>query len=175
MEGSELVSCTCYSRSLFLYDCHSELTLHMDDDMACQTRDTIEKYCERFEKDMLRLFDRYYRKGDPKAMAVSGITGVSLVDWMLTCEDRPQHCAQTLQDFNGGQSCIQIYVNQHDFFISKDRVQDAAGGLVKSTMCVISLVTEAIELTRSLDMQMGRPAEPGTGSSDSRAQSIQSL
>lgn len=35
-----------------------------------QTRDTIEKYCERFEKDMLRLFDRYYRKGEPKAMAV---------------------------------------------------------------------------------------------------------
>ncbi|BGP37125.1 Exocyst complex component 5 [Rhodotorula kratochvilovae] len=78
-------------------------------DGADKTRETIERYCERFEKDMLRLFDRYYRKGDPKAMA---------------------HCAQTLQDFNGGQSCIQIYVNQHDFFISKERVQDAAGGLV---------------------------------------------
>ncbi|KAJ8296597.1 Exocyst complex component SEC10 [Rhodotorula toruloides] len=76
---------------------------------ADKTRETIERYCERFEKDMLRLFDRYYRKGDPKAMA---------------------HCAQTLQDFNGGQSCIQIYVNQHDFFISKERVQEAAGGLV---------------------------------------------
>ncbi|GAA5902521.1 hypothetical protein JCM8208_006909 [Rhodotorula glutinis] len=76
---------------------------------AENTRETIERYCERFEKDMLRLFDRYYRKGDPKAMA---------------------HCAQTLQDFNGGQSCIQIYVNQHDFFISKERVQEAAGGLV---------------------------------------------
>lgn len=37
---------------------------------AEQTRATIEKYCEKFEKDMLRLFDRYYRKGDPKAMAV---------------------------------------------------------------------------------------------------------
>ncbi|BGP29274.1 Exocyst complex component 5 [Rhodotorula toruloides] len=69
---------------------------------ADKTRETIERYCERFEKDMLRLFDRYYRKGDPKAMA----------------------------DFNGGQSCIQIYVNQHDFFISKERVQEAAGGLV---------------------------------------------
>ncbi|GAA5846578.1 hypothetical protein JCM9279_006750 [Rhodotorula babjevae] len=69
---------------------------------AENTRETIERYCERFEKDMLRLFDRYYRKGDPKAMA----------------------------DFNGGQSCIQIYVNQHDFFISKERVQEAAGGLV---------------------------------------------
>jgi hypothetical protein len=38
-----------------------------------------------------------------------------------------QHCAKTLLDFNGGQSCIQIYVNQHDFFISKDRIQDASG------------------------------------------------
>lgn len=37
-----------------------------------------------------------------------------------------QHCAKTLLDFNGGQSCISIYVNQHDFFISKDRIQDAS-------------------------------------------------
>ncbi|KAM0792876.1 hypothetical protein ACM66B_002639 [Microbotryomycetes sp. NB124-2] len=80
---------------------------------AERTRATIEKYCEQFEKDMLRLFDRYYRKGDPKAMA---------------------HCAQTLQDFNGGQSCIQIYVNQHDFFISKERVQEAASGLVSGAI-----------------------------------------
>lgn len=36
-----------------------------------KTRDNIEKYCEKFEKDMLRLFDRYYRKGDPQGMAVS--------------------------------------------------------------------------------------------------------
>ena len=38
--------------------------------LYAQTRETIERYCERFEKEMLRLFDRYYRKGDPKAMAV---------------------------------------------------------------------------------------------------------
>ena len=37
-----------------------------------ETRASIDKYCERFEKDMLKLFDRYYRKGDPKMMAVSG-------------------------------------------------------------------------------------------------------
>ncbi|KAM0751654.1 Sec10-domain-containing protein [Meredithblackwellia eburnea MCA 4105] len=80
---------------------------------AEKTRDTIEKYCERFEKDMLKLFDRHYRNGDPKAMAA---------------------CAKTLQDFNGGQSCIQIYVNQHDFFISKERVQEAAGSLMGGTI-----------------------------------------
>jgi predicted transcriptional regulator len=37
-----------------------------------------------------------------------------------------KHCAKTLQDFNGGASCVQIYVNQHDFFISKDRVLEEA-------------------------------------------------
>jgi hypothetical protein len=30
-----------------------------------------------------------------------------------------QHCAQTLLDFNGGASCVQVYVNQHDFFINR--------------------------------------------------------
>lgn len=35
------------------------------------------------------------------------------------------HIAQVLQNFNGGQSCVQIYVNQHDFFISKDRIGEA--------------------------------------------------
>ncbi|KAB5594612.1 Exocyst complex component sec10 [Ceratobasidium theobromae] len=69
---------------------------------ADTTRENIEKYCEKFEKDMLKLFDRYYRKGDPKMMA---------------------RCAQTLLEFNGGASCVQMYVNQHDFFISENRVQ----------------------------------------------------
>ena len=35
-----------------------------------KTRETIEKYCEKFEKEMLNLFDRCYRKGDPKMMHV---------------------------------------------------------------------------------------------------------
>jgi hypothetical protein len=38
---------------------------------AERVRDEIERYCERFEKEVLRLFDRSYRKGDPKMMAVS--------------------------------------------------------------------------------------------------------
>ncbi|EIW82063.1 exocyst complex component Sec10 [Coniophora puteana RWD-64-598 SS2] len=67
---------------------------------AEKTREAIDKYCEKFEKDMLYLFDRCYRKGDPKLM---------------------HHCAQTLLDFNGGASCVQVYVNQHDFFINKVR------------------------------------------------------
>ncbi|KAI1786648.1 exocyst complex component Sec10 [Ganoderma leucocontextum] len=65
-----------------------------------QTRENIDRYCEKFEKDMLHLFDRAYRRGDPKMM---------------------HHCAQTLLDFNGGASCVQVYVNQHDFFINRVR------------------------------------------------------
>ena len=38
---------------------------------AERVRDEIERYCERFEKEVLRLFDRSYRKGDPRMMAVS--------------------------------------------------------------------------------------------------------
>lgn len=70
-----------------------------------QTRDAIDRYCERFERDMLKLFDKFYRKSDPKMMS---------------------HIAKVLQAFNGGASCVQIYVNQHDFFISKDRVGEAS-------------------------------------------------
>ncbi|RDX53680.1 exocyst complex protein [Lentinus brumalis] len=65
-----------------------------------KTRENIDRYCEKFEKDMLHLFDRAYRRGDPKMM---------------------HHCAQTLLDFNGGASCVQVYVNQHDFFINRVR------------------------------------------------------
>lgn len=71
---------------------------------AEQTRDSIDRYCERFERDMLKLFDKFYRRSDPKMMS---------------------HIAKVLQGFNGGASCVQIYVNQHDFFISKDRVGEA--------------------------------------------------
>ncbi|KAF8640107.1 hypothetical protein AX17_001343 [Amanita inopinata Kibby_2008] len=67
---------------------------------ADKTRENIEKYCEKFEKEMLNLFDRCYRKGDPKMM---------------------HHCAQTLLEFNGGAACVQVYVNQHDFFINDAR------------------------------------------------------
>ncbi|KII94933.1 hypothetical protein PLICRDRAFT_128288 [Plicaturopsis crispa FD-325 SS-3] len=67
---------------------------------AEKTQESINKYCEKFEKDMLYLFDRCYRKGDPKMM---------------------HHCAQTLLEFNGGASCVQVYVNQHDFFINRVR------------------------------------------------------
>ncbi|EPQ59103.1 exocyst complex component Sec10 [Gloeophyllum trabeum ATCC 11539] len=78
----------------------STVAKEVDLPTAEKTREAIDKYCEKFEKDMLYLFDRCYRKGDPKMM---------------------HHCAQTLLDFNGGASCVQVYVNQHDFFINRIR------------------------------------------------------
>lgn len=81
------------------------ISREIDVEGAVKTREEIDKYCERFERDMLKLFDKFYRKSDPKMMS---------------------HIAKVLQKFNGGQSCVQLYVNQHDFFISKDRVMETA-------------------------------------------------
>ncbi|EJU06294.1 exocyst complex protein [Dacryopinax primogenitus] len=96
-EGREKVAIIC--RRL------SALAKEVDVIGAEKTRENIERYCEKFEKDILRLFDRSYRKGEPKMMA---------------------HCAQILLDFNGGNSCIQIYVNQHEFFISAASVEPSS-------------------------------------------------
>lgn len=74
---------------------------------------------------MLRLFDKSYRKGDPKIMKVwPTFLTVSPNSSLTLFVYSPQHCAQTLLEFNGGASCVQIYVNQHDFFISKSRVNE---------------------------------------------------
>lgn len=70
---------------------------------ADKTRDEIDAYCERFERDMLRIFDKYYRRSDPRMMA---------------------HIARVLQNFNGGPSAINLYVNQHDFFINTEHIRD---------------------------------------------------
>jgi exocyst complex component 5 len=57
----------------------------------------IEKYCEEFEKSLLVEFDSVYNAGDRETM---------------------NHVAETLISFNGGNSCVQTYVNQHPFFIN---------------------------------------------------------
>jgi len=80
------------------------ISREVDIEGSADTREAIERYCEQFERDMLKLFDKYYRRSDPKLMS---------------------HIAHVLQRFNGGMSCINIYVNQHDFFISKDRMVEA--------------------------------------------------
>ncbi|KAJ3551412.1 hypothetical protein NM688_g4722 [Phlebia brevispora] len=47
---------------------------------AEKTRENIDKYCEKFEKDILHLFDRAYRRSDPKMMHVSLFWGLGLPD-----------------------------------------------------------------------------------------------
>ncbi|KAF9357950.1 Exocyst complex component 5 [Mortierella sp. NVP85] len=67
-------------------------------------REGIEKSREQFETDMLSSFDKAYRAADPRVMA---------------------HCARALLEFNGGHSCVQIYVNQHDFFMLHSKVKES--------------------------------------------------
>ncbi|CAB4489655.1 exocyst complex component Sec10 [Rhizophagus irregularis] len=67
-------------------------------------RSRIEKYCEVLEKELLEEFDKAYRQKDKETM---------------------KHCAKTLQEFNGCESCIKLYVNQHQFFITKVNLSQA--------------------------------------------------
>ncbi|KAJ8658818.1 hypothetical protein O0I10_005545 [Lichtheimia ornata] len=68
-----------------------------------QARIGIEKFCESFEKEMLEDFDRAYREGDARVMG---------------------HRAKVLFEFNGGASCVQMYVNQHEFFMSNQKLEE---------------------------------------------------
>ncbi|KAG2221177.1 hypothetical protein INT45_007754 [Circinella minor] len=72
-------------------------------DTDVKARIGIEKFCESFEKEMLEDFDRAYTEGDPRVMA---------------------HRAKVLFEFNGGASCVQTYVNQHEFFISNKKIEE---------------------------------------------------
>lgn len=69
-----------------------------------EARVAIEKFCESFEKEILGDFNKAYEEGDPRIMA---------------------HCAKVLFEFNGGASCVQIYVNQHEFFMSNMKLEEA--------------------------------------------------
>lgn len=90
---------------------------------------------------MLHLFDRCYRKGDPKMMHVRERSTSNMVVILTIL----QHCAQTLLDFNGGASCVQVYVNQHDFFIN--RVPEETEQEDK-TLCVSDVIFRAYPPSR---------------------------
>ncbi|KAK9455201.1 exocyst complex component Sec10-like protein [Dipodascopsis uninucleata] len=69
-------------------------------------RQNIEKYAEMVERELLKSFDRAYRSANLDAM---------------------KSAADILTEFNGGTSVIQMFVNQHDFFIMKEKLlQDSA-------------------------------------------------
>lgn len=68
-------------------------------------RDGIDKFAEKLERDLLNDFDNAYRSADLAAMKDS---------------------ADILTDFNGGGSVIQMFVNQHDYFIVREKLVDTS-------------------------------------------------
>lgn len=70
---------------------------------AESARDGIDKFAEKLERNLLTDFDNAYRSADLAAMRDS---------------------ADILTDFNGGGSVIQMFVNQHDFFIVREKLVD---------------------------------------------------
>ena len=72
------------------------------------TREIIEKFAEALEQDLLKSFDRFYRKRNFSGM---------------------MECASVLRDFNGGASVIGAFVNQHEFFIDQSQlITEDVGG-----------------------------------------------
>ncbi|KAJ3021108.1 Exocyst complex component 5 [Thoreauomyces humboldtii] len=69
-------------------------------------RASIEEYSERLEKELLERFDDAYSDGDKEVM---------------------NECAKSLVEFNGGESCIRAYVNQHEFFMNQSKLGDPEG------------------------------------------------
>jgi hypothetical protein len=73
---------------------------------ADRVKDEVERYCEKFEKEVLRLFDRSYRKGDPRMMAVSygsasrrqGADGVSIAQrhYRILMEAHPAYRSMSI-------------------------------------------------------------------------------
>lgn len=70
-----------------------------------RARDIIDKFAEKLERDLLNDFDNAYRSADLVAMKDS---------------------AEILTDFNGGSSVVQMFVNQHDYFIIQENLVDAS-------------------------------------------------
>ncbi|BFZ62159.1 Exocyst complex component 5 [Saitoella coloradoensis] len=69
---------------------------------AAKTRAAIEAYIEQFERRILKHFDRAYRENNLDEMA---------------------DAAKVLTEFNGGASVVQAFVNQHEFFIMRERLE----------------------------------------------------
>ncbi|ORY81928.1 exocyst complex component Sec10-like protein [Protomyces lactucae-debilis] len=72
------------------------------------TTDSLERFTETIERDVLAEFDEAYRQGDLGAMS---------------------RCATVLYEFNGGDSVHRAFVNQHDFFFRPEDEFVAHGDL----------------------------------------------
>ncbi|KAK6340654.1 Exocyst complex component 5 [Orbilia brochopaga] len=92
---NDSIKCAIISRQLM--SIAQKLELPSND----ATRMLIEKFSESLEKDLLSQFDTAYRQMDITAM---------------------KGCAKVLHDFNGGNSVKALFVNQHEFFITKQHL-----------------------------------------------------
>jgi len=72
------------------------ITNEVDAPGAENAKGNIEKYSEELEKKILEKFDKVYKEDDIDKMAVY---------------------AKSLMNFNGGNSCIQMYINQNKLFL----------------------------------------------------------
>ncbi|KAJ3059689.1 Exocyst complex component 5, partial [Podochytrium sp. JEL0797] len=68
-------------------------------------KENIERFSEDFETSILDQFHGAYTKGHRHVMNLDD-----------------QKYAKVLTDLNGGNSCIQTYINQHEFFINQAKV-----------------------------------------------------
>lgn len=68
-----------------------------------RARDAIDSFAEKLECNLLNDFDNAYRSADLVVMKES---------------------ADILTDFNGGSSVVQMFVNQHDYFILQENLVD---------------------------------------------------
>lgn len=73
-----------------------------------QPKESIEKFLEALEKDLLRQFDDFYRRQNFEGM---------------------RECALALKDFSDGTSVVTLFVNQHQFFIDRSQLvtEDVSG------------------------------------------------
>ena len=64
-------------------------------------KETIEKFLEGLEKDLLKQFDEFYRRQNFDGM---------------------RECSTALKDFGDGASVMGLFVNQHQFFIDRSQL-----------------------------------------------------
>jgi hypothetical protein len=51
-----------------------------------------------------------------------------------------QEYAKVLHDFNGGTSVVQVFVNQHDFFIVREKLETQKPTLFSSELFYIAFI-----------------------------------
>ncbi|ODQ68475.1 hypothetical protein NADFUDRAFT_81429 [Nadsonia fulvescens var. elongata DSM 6958] len=106
-------------------------------------RSSIERMAETLEKELLNLFDDAYRGDDPNKFLIM------------------KYCASILTDFNGGNSVIQVFVNQHPFFIVKEKILDSAS-VANTNSSLSTLANPDTDLSIIDDMATKLVEEIGT-------------